>query len=432
VTAAAGDASASVSWIAPASDGGSPVTGYTIQSSPADVSAIAVDGATTTATVTGLTNGVTFTFTVIAGNSAGAGPPSDASNAVTPQLGAPPPSSASNEIPAGGGTVSTDPGTGPTASDQVTTAVTVPDGAGGGTVSIAEGIVGEPAPTSYQFVGQQIEITSTAATSANDPLQIVITLDASLIAGYSPDTIQIYRAEGAGAPAEVLNCTSAGRGAPIDPDPCISGRSYVNGTDIQITVLASSASHWNTATAVPTSVRVSNAGYSPGTAAVQQGGNVQWIFQGSRSHTVTDALGLGPQGAPLFDSGSRLTGTFAYGFAAAGSYAYRSTIKRDTMTGTVQVPARSVPAVGDTATTFTIIWSTRSIGGYVFDVEYRFMKAGSKKWTSWAKWKSGVAQPSATFVPSQGAGSYQFRARLRNAATGRQTGFSPEALITVD
>jgi hypothetical protein len=80
-TAAPGDASARVTWIAPA-NGGQPITGYTITGIPSG-SAVAAAGATS-AVVHGLTNGLSYTFTVRATNVIGTGPPSPASNAVVP------------------------------------------------------------------------------------------------------------------------------------------------------------------------------------------------------------------------------------------------------------------------------------------------------------------------------------------------------------
>ncbi len=82
VTAVAGNASAQVSWTAPA-NGGSAITGYTVTSSPGGLTAT-VPGTTTTASVTGLTNGTAYTFTVKATNAIGTSATSTASTSVTP------------------------------------------------------------------------------------------------------------------------------------------------------------------------------------------------------------------------------------------------------------------------------------------------------------------------------------------------------------
>jgi uncharacterized protein (TIGR02145 family) len=81
VTASAGNASASVSFVAPTNNGGSAITGYTVTSSPGGITAT---GATSPINVTGLTNGTAYTFRVIATNVIGNSVASSASTAVTP------------------------------------------------------------------------------------------------------------------------------------------------------------------------------------------------------------------------------------------------------------------------------------------------------------------------------------------------------------
>jgi hypothetical protein len=76
-----------VSFTAPASDGGSPITGYTVTSSPAGIT---VNGTSSPITVTGLMNGIPYTFTVTATNSVGDSPASAPSSAVTPIITKPP------------------------------------------------------------------------------------------------------------------------------------------------------------------------------------------------------------------------------------------------------------------------------------------------------------------------------------------------------
>jgi hypothetical protein len=79
VTATRGDASATITFGPPASDGGSAVTSYIVRSEPATTE---VFNASSPVTMKGLTNGTTYTFAVVATNAAGA--TGAASNTVVP------------------------------------------------------------------------------------------------------------------------------------------------------------------------------------------------------------------------------------------------------------------------------------------------------------------------------------------------------------
>jgi Fibronectin type III domain len=87
VAATAGNSSATVTWTAP-SNGGSPITSYTITpfigTSAQTTTKLSGSPPGTSTTITGLKNGTTYTFEVSATNTIGTGPASAASNPVTP------------------------------------------------------------------------------------------------------------------------------------------------------------------------------------------------------------------------------------------------------------------------------------------------------------------------------------------------------------
>jgi hypothetical protein len=84
-TATAINSEATVPFTAPSSDGGSAITYYTATSSPGDITGTLSQAGSGSITVTGLSNGTPYTFTVTATNAIGTSLASAASSSITPQ-----------------------------------------------------------------------------------------------------------------------------------------------------------------------------------------------------------------------------------------------------------------------------------------------------------------------------------------------------------
>ncbi len=124
-----GDA-AVVSWDAPASDGGSPLTGYLVAADPPDVPEVAVGAAGQSATVPGLLPGIAYTFTVRAVNAIGTGGTSEASPPITltpPPTPTPTPSPTPTVTPAPGPTPILPAGEAPASTSVFDTTIAVGD-----------------------------------------------------------------------------------------------------------------------------------------------------------------------------------------------------------------------------------------------------------------------------------------------------------------
>lgn len=95
VSGSPGDSQVALSWIAPASNGGAAISDYLIEYLPSSGSWTTwphAASSSTSATITGLTNGTSYTFRVSAVNSIGTSPTSIASSSVTPRTTAGAPS----------------------------------------------------------------------------------------------------------------------------------------------------------------------------------------------------------------------------------------------------------------------------------------------------------------------------------------------------
>jgi hypothetical protein len=160
--------SVQVAFTAPANIGGSSITSYTATSSPGGFTGT---GATSPVTVSGLTNGIAYTFTVTATNSYGTGTASSASNSATPYTipGAPTIGSAT----ATGSSTATVSFTAPASNGGSTitsyTAVSSPGGitgtlsqAGSGTITVSGLVFG----TAYTFTVYATNAAGNSTSSA--------------------------------------------------------------------------------------------------------------------------------------------------------------------------------------------------------------------------------------------------------------------------
>ena len=174
------------------------------------------------------------------------------------------------------------------------------------------------------------------------------------------------------------------------------------------------------------------AGFAPKSRETAQGAHVEWIFTGPRSSGVADTSGLS-----LFGSGPRSSVTYyAFVVTAAGSYGYDDPLAT-AHTGSLTVAETAAPASGTTATTFTITFASAvPASPVVIDAQLAFC-ATLPCTPSYAAWTTatGTSQRSQAFgsgdAQFHGAGHYFFRSRLRNSGSGKATGYSPAASLTV-
>ncbi|MGZ4169790.1 MAG: N,N-dimethylformamidase beta subunit family domain-containing protein [Solirubrobacteraceae bacterium] len=91
VSGTPGDGSVALTWTAPSSDGGSPITGYRVTPYVGSTAqpAISTGSTATSRTITGLANGTSYTFKVAAINAVGTGADSTPSSALTPTTAGP-------------------------------------------------------------------------------------------------------------------------------------------------------------------------------------------------------------------------------------------------------------------------------------------------------------------------------------------------------
>ena len=359
VTASAANGSAKVSWTAPSDTGGSTISKYTVTPYVGSTaqSAVTVTGnpPATTTTVTGLTNGTAYTFTVSATNATGTGPDSSPSGAVTP-----------NSLPGAPTGVSATAGNG-----SATVSWTAPSSTGGSTISkyTVTPYVGSTAQAPVTVTGNP-PATSTTVTGLTNGTAYTFTVSATNATGTGPDSAasNAVTPSGPTVPGTPTGVTaSAGNGsatvswtAPSDtggstiskytvtpyvgstaqPPVTVTGNppatsttvtGLTNGTSYTFTVSAtnatgtgpdSSPSNAVTPNAPPTVTSVSPSGGASG-VAVSAAPTVtfsQAVLPGTVSFTVQDSGGTAVAGAVSFNAGNTVAT-----FTPAGSLGYSTT-----------------------------------------------------------------------------------------------------------
>ncbi len=255
-----GDSFVSVAFTPPASDGGAPITSYSAKSNPGNIIGT---GTGSPVLVTGLTNGTSYTFTVVATNSAGTGPPSAVSAAVVP-AGPPVAPSGVTATPNNGQATVTF--TGNSSNGSPTTGYTVSSSPGGGvdlnagTTGLSHTITGLTNGTAYTFT-----VVATNAVGSSSPSAP----SNSVIPAGAPNAPTIGTATGGNASASVNFTPPANNGSAITSytvtanpgGPSVTGTGspifvsgLINGSTYTFTVTATNAIGTSPASAASNSV----------------------------------------------------------------------------------------------------------------------------------------------------------------------------------
>jgi hypothetical protein len=353
VTATAGNTTATVTFIAPASNGGAAITGYTVTSSPAGGTDSNAATSGLTHTITGLTNGTAYTFTVVATNSAGSSAASTASNSVTPSVVITVPGVPTAVTATAGNASATVSFTAP-ASDggaaisgyTVTSSPAGGTDSNAGTTGLTHTITGLSNGTAYTFtvVATNSKGNSPVSSASNSVTPVTVPsvpTSVTATAGNTTATVTfIASANNGGAAITGYTVTSNPAGG-TDSNAGSTGLTHTitgltNGTAYTFTVVAANSAGSSAASTASNSVTPNVATTVPGvpTAVTAAAGNA--------SATVSFT-------APVSDGGAAITG-----------YTVTSNPGNFTATGTAS-PISVAGLINGTAYTFTVV-ATNSKG----------------------------------------------------------------------
>jgi len=356
-TAVRENSSASVSWTAPASDGGSPITSYQVQvrTGSTVVRTDVVTGLMTDTLVTGLTNGTAYNFRVAAVNAVGKGPLSAASNTVTPAT-----------VP-GAPTI----GTATAGQGSATVTWTAPASNGGAAITSYQVFVNSGGSVVKAVTGIAASATSRTVTGLTNGTTYTLQVRAVNAVGAGPASAEsnpVVPRGVPGAPTSVVAVRGNASASLSWTAPASNGGSAITGYQVQVRT-GTTVVRTDVLTGPSTSTLVT--GLTNGTAYNFRVAAVNAIGTGAlsaASNTVTPAtvpdapvLGAVTQGAlggaltvvvnwtpPVFNGGSAITGYTVSAYDGANNAVQRVNVAASARTQTL---------------TFTLV------GPFTFDVQ---------------------------------------------------------------
>jgi hypothetical protein len=350
VTAVRGDQSAQVSWAAAAANR-SPVTGYTITASPGGAT-LTVGGSATTGTVTGLINGISYTFTVKATNAIGTSPPSTPTAAVTP---AGVPTAPTNVVAVRGDRSAQVSWSVPVVNGSPITAYTVTASPGNATLTVpgtstTGTVTGLSNNTAYTFTVKATNAVGTSpASSPSDPVtpSSVPAAPTNVTATRGDKSAEVRWTPPTGSAITGYTVTASPGGATKSVNSATTSTTITgltNGTAYTFTVTATNATGTSPASTPSAPVTPAAAPAAPTNVTATRGDRsavVTWTAPVESGSPITGyTITASPGDATLSVGGSSLTGSIT---GLTNGTAYTFTVRATNALGTSPLSAPSAP-----------------------------------------------------------------------------------------